>query len=115
MERLPAPFFCSLYIFSFSLISVAVLSRCAAQMLFDVFSEKTTVGESRLVADFLDAQIGVVQAVSNVSQSVFLYPVISSLSGVFFANYGEVLGGDAQFSGIIIHRLMLDRIILKKL
>lgn len=47
-------------------------------MIFDVLAEEGWIGEAKTVTDLLDAEVGLLQIVSDVFQNMFRNPLISS-------------------------------------
>jgi hypothetical protein len=66
-------------------------------MLFHVFPEEGGIGETELVADLLDAVVGLLQVVADVLNDMFRYPFVSGLPGILLADGREVFGRYAEF------------------
>ena len=61
-------------------------------MCLDVFAEKRRVGETQLVADLFDTQVGMLQVIDDVLQNQFRNPLVGCLTRMFFTNDGQMFG-----------------------
>ena len=64
-------------------------------MFFHVFAEEGRIRKSELVANLLNAVVGVAQIVAYVLKHMFANPLVGSLSRIVLADYGEVFRTDA--------------------
>ena len=63
-----------------------------AEMIFHVFTKKGWVRKTEAIADLLDAQVGLLQVVTDILHDVLRNPFVGSLPGVSLTDGREVLG-----------------------
>ena len=63
-----------------------------AEMIFHVFTKKGWVRKTEAIADLLDAQVGLLQVVTDIFHDVLRNPFVGSLPGVSLTDGREVLG-----------------------
>jgi hypothetical protein len=66
------------------------------EMFLDIFTEKAAIRKSHQVTYFLDAQIRRTQIVRNICHRIFFYPLLGSLTRVFFTDIRQILRRDAE-------------------
>lgn len=70
-----------------------------AEMFLHILGKKRCIGETKHIAHFLDAQVGLAQIVANVFHLMFCYPCVSCLPRIAFAHSREVFWRDTEFVG----------------
>lgn len=97
-----------------STLSCSIFERSAAEVFFDILAKETGVGKVEFVCYLLHTKFGVEKIVCYIGKKIFGDPLIGSLARVLLADDGEVLGGDAQFGGKVLQRLVLLLGVLKQ-
>ena len=76
-------------------------------MLLHILSEEGGIGESHLVADLLDAEVGLPQIVADVLHDMFRDPLVGGLPRLFLTDDRQVFGRYAQLAGVRLDTAVL--------
>ena len=83
-------------------------------MLFDEFSEERRIGEIQHVADFLDAEIGFEQQMSDAFCQLFPNPFGRALACFVADNDRKIFGGDTESVGIVLYAPFFQTVLGQK-
>jgi hypothetical protein len=76
-------------------------------MILDIFAEEGGVGETKAVANELDAKVGLTQVIADILQYLLCNPFVGGLARILLADSGKVFGRDTKLVGIYFYRLTL--------
>ena len=83
------------------------------EVLTHVLAKEGGVAEAQDARNLLDRLGGGTEIIGNVTERIFRNPLDGGLAGMTLADDGEILGGDAETLGKILHWLMLDLTVLQ--
>ena len=88
-------------------IRLAVFSRCAAHIMFEIAAERGGVGKVEGGGNLLDAHVGVYEIVLAEVHGEEIDPLQGGLARLFLDDGGEVVGRRMQLLGIVCHGTLL--------
>lgn len=77
-------------------------------MFAEEFPERGSIAEIKLVGNLLDGQLGIAQKNGRLDNQKVGNGFAGAFAGIVLADFGQVMGGYVQFSGIEADRMFLE-------
>ena len=77
-------------------------------MFAEEFPERGSIAEIKLVGNLLDGQLGIAQKNGRLDNQKVGNGLAGAFAGIVLADFGQVMGGYVQFSGIEADRMFLE-------